>query len=190
MLGHQLIGYGVGHGNYIDVGGSDGWGLDHPGKVQCVDTWKYLSVFIDKAIHLRVPEGYPTTEPFTLKQVDPSQGLLIKPHAIEDMFQKERLPLLKQGDEYLRMDDVKPPIANGYVSLSADPKFIPGEGVPLVELTPRMGPQDWLLVKRMQFAMDKDPMTENEWLRELRPSLGDSITVNGKEFFMGSNSGK
>ena len=45
-----------------------------------------------------------------------------------------------------------------------------------------MGPQDWLLVKRMRFAMEQDPMTENAWLHDLRPSLGDSISVDGKEF--------
>ena len=77
-----------------------------------------LSVFIDKAIALRVPDGYPTTEPFVLKQVDPSQGLLIRPHAIEDMFQKERLPLLKEGGEYIRMDDVEAPLANGYSAIA------------------------------------------------------------------------
>ena len=48
--------------------------------------------------------------------------------------------------------------------------------MPVVELTPGMGPQDWLLVKRMRFAMAEDPMTDNEWLRDLRPALGDSVS--------------
>ena len=52
-----------------------------------------------------------------LKHVDPSQGLLIKPHAIEDMFQKERLPLITEGDGYLRMDNVPFPRANGYQAI-------------------------------------------------------------------------
>ena len=73
VLGHQLIGYGIGHGNYIDAGGSAGWGLDHPGKVQCVDTWKYLSIFI-KVIALRVPEGCPTTEPLCSSTLTPAKA--------------------------------------------------------------------------------------------------------------------
>ena len=45
-----------------------------------------------------------------------------------------------------------------------------------------MGPRDWLLVKGMRFAMAADPMTENAWLRDVRPSLGDKSLADGKEF--------
>ena len=138
VLGHQIVAFKVGHGDYIDVGGSPGWGIRHPGKVRCVDTWKYLSVFIDKAISLRVPEGYPTDAPFELKQVDPSKGMLIKPHAIEDMFQKERLPLIKEGGA--ENTEAPSTLANGFATIPAPNDYEPGEGVPVVGTHPRHGP--------------------------------------------------
>ena len=39
------VGWGIGHGDYVDGGGSPGWGKRFPGKIHCVDTWTYLSVF-------------------------------------------------------------------------------------------------------------------------------------------------
>lgn len=163
------------------MGGSEGWGKEHPGQIRCIDTWTYLSVFIDKAMDLRVPEGFPTDEPFKLKQVDPSKGLLIKPHAIEDMFQSERFPIIKENGVYQQVGEPKSPV-NGYSVIPAAKDYTPGEGVPVVEFTPGMGPQDWLLVKRMRFAMKTDPMKNQSLFNDVRPSLGDTITVDGKEY--------
>lgn len=60
LLPHQIVARGVGHGDYVDGSGSSGWGKPHPGKVSCLDTWNYLSMFVDKALTLRVPtDKYP-----------------------------------------------------------------------------------------------------------------------------------
>ncbi len=181
VLGHILVGKDIGHGNYPDVGGSEGWGKEHPGQIRCVDTWSYLALFIDKAMELRVPEGYPSEKPFELKQVDPSQGLLIKPHAIEDRFQSERHPLTKVGDSYPAVEGPQSPV-NGYSKISPASGYTPPEGVPVVALQEKMGPQDWLLVKKMRFATKTDPMKDQSLFKDLRPAPGDAIQVDGKDF--------
>jgi len=181
VLAHQIVARSIGHGDYPDVGGSEGWGQPHPGEITCVDTWTYLAAFIDKAMRLRVPKGYPTEQPFVLKQVDPSKGLLVKPHAIEDMFQSKRHPLIKEKGVYQVVEGPESPV-NGFSQIPPARDYQPGDGVPVVALTPGMGPQDWLLVKRMRFAMEADPIQDAANFQHLRPALGDSITVDGKTF--------
>ncbi len=181
VLGHLIVGKDIGHGNYPDVGGSKGWGKKHPGQIRCVDTWSYLALFIDKAVELRVPEGYPTDKPFELKQVDPSQGVLLHPHAIEDRFQSERHPLVKKGDTYPPVEGPKSPV-NGFSVIAPAKDYHPPEGVPVVAFQEKMGPQDWLLVKKMRFATKADPMTDQSLFRDVRPAPGDAIKVEGKEF--------
>ena len=87
-LAHQLVIYGVGHGNYIDMHGSEGWGQKVPGKnVSCKKVWNYLALFIDRAMQLRVPTDVWATEaPIALKQVDRDQGWLIHPRAPEELL--------------------------------------------------------------------------------------------------------
>jgi len=181
VLAHQIVAKNIGHGDYPDVGGSRGWGKDHPGQINCVDTWEYLALFIDKAVQLRVPEGYPTDKPFALKQVDPGQGFLIRPHAVEDRFQSERHPLIEKDGTFQVVKGPESPV-NGFSVIAPAEGYQPAEGVPIVALTPKQGPQDWLLVKKMRFAMNADPMKDQSLFQDLRPSPGDAITVDGKEF--------
>ena len=87
-LPHQVVGFGVGHGNYADVHGSKGWGKPVPkGKMSVLRIWDYLALFVDKALTLRMPEkGYPTAGPLTLRPVDPASGYLIHPRAVEELL--------------------------------------------------------------------------------------------------------
>jgi len=87
-LPHQVVGYGVGHGNYTDAHGKPGWGQPVPeGTTSVLRIWDYLALFTDKALTLRLPrEGYPTRAPLTLRPLDPNSGYLIHPRAIETLL--------------------------------------------------------------------------------------------------------
>ena len=179
-LGHILVGSGVGHGDYIDVGGSEGWGKRFPGKIHCVDTWNYLSIFLDKALTLRLPEGYPTEAMLPLQQVDESKGLLIKPHAIEDMFQSVRLPLIQsENGDYIV--DPPSPSSNGYAEIAPAADYMPEDGVPVVPLVSGASPTNWLLVKGQQYPMTADPMTDYSLFQDIRAVPGTQVVIDGKE---------
>lgn len=87
-LTHQVVLHGIGHGNYPDMHGSDGWGKPVPeGQISCLRVWDYVAAYIDKAMALRVPAGvYPTTGPTRLRAVDPEVGYLIHPRAPEELL--------------------------------------------------------------------------------------------------------
>ena len=87
-LTHQVVLYGVGHGNYADVHGGKGWGKPVPeGQISCLRVWDYIALYLDKAMELRVPKGtYPTDGPTQLKQVDRNTGYLIHPRAVEELL--------------------------------------------------------------------------------------------------------
>jgi hypothetical protein len=87
-LTHQVVVHGVGHGNYADMHGSEGWGKPVPeGRISCLRVWDYVALFIDKAMELRVPrDAYPTTGPTPLRQVDLDCGYLIHPRAVEELL--------------------------------------------------------------------------------------------------------
>ncbi|MFW5752508.1 MAG: hypothetical protein ACOCYV_00510 [Planctomycetota bacterium] len=87
-LCHQMVLYGVGHGNYIDQHGSPGWGQKVPGRhISCTRVWSYIGAFIDRAMRLRVPDdSYPTDGPTTLKPVDRANGWLLHPRAPEELL--------------------------------------------------------------------------------------------------------
>ncbi|MCC5829934.1 MAG: hypothetical protein JJU36_10855 [Phycisphaeraceae bacterium] len=85
-LPHQAVSHGVGHGNYVDMHGSAGWGKPVPeGRMSVLRMWDYMSLFVDKALELRLPEeGYPTEKPLKLRQIDPNTGYLVHPRAVEE----------------------------------------------------------------------------------------------------------
>lgn len=95
-LPHQVVGRGVGHGNYVDAHGSDGWAKPVPADTMSVlRIWDYLALFVDKALTLRLPQtgdqtgdanGDPTDAPLKLRQIDPATGYLIHPRAIEELL--------------------------------------------------------------------------------------------------------
>lgn len=87
-LTHQVVLPGVGHGNYADKHGSDGWNKPVPeGAISCLQAWDYIALFIDKAMTLRYPaDEYATDGPVTLKQVDRATGYLLHPRAPEELI--------------------------------------------------------------------------------------------------------
>ncbi len=88
-LTHQVVLHGVGHGNYVDMHGSKGWGKPVPkDKISCLQVWDYIALYMDKAMELRVPKDtYATKDkPVKLKQVDRSKGFLIHPRAPEELL--------------------------------------------------------------------------------------------------------
>ncbi len=113
-LGHQVVGHGVGHGNYVDAHGSRGWGKPVPkGTMSVLRMWDYMSMFVDKALTLRLPkEGYPTDKPLKLRQVDPSTGYLVHPRAIEELIGMKWMAFRQAGGEYKRIPwpDEKHPV--------------------------------------------------------------------------------
>jgi hypothetical protein len=101
-LGHQVVGHGVGHGNYVDAHGSKGWGKPVPkGTMSVLRMWDYMSMFVDKALTLRLPEkGYPTDKPLKLRQIDPATGYLIHPRAIEELIGMKWMAFRQKGGVY------------------------------------------------------------------------------------------
>ena len=101
-LPHQVVGVGVGHGNYVDGHGSKGWGQPVPeGTMSVLRIWDYLALFVDKALTLRLPEkSYPTEGPLKLRQVDPNTGYLVHPRAIEELLAMKWMALRQKDGEY------------------------------------------------------------------------------------------
>lgn len=102
LLPHQLVAPGVGHGDYVDAHGSPGWGKPvAAGAFSVLRTWDYLTLFIDKALSLRLPEqGFPTESPLRLRQVDPDRGYLVHPRAIEELLGLPWMALRNKDGEY------------------------------------------------------------------------------------------
>lgn len=102
-LPHQVVAYRIGHGNYPDAHGSKGWGkpvTDGSASVQQV--WDYLAVFVDKALQARLPEKqYPTDKPLKLKQIDPKNGYVIDPRAVETLLGIDNRPLRHDGKQFI-----------------------------------------------------------------------------------------
>jgi hypothetical protein len=112
-LPHQVAVVGVGHGNYADTHGSEGWGKPVPeGAMSVLRIWDYLAMFVDKALALRLPEkGYPTDGPLKLRTVDPDAGYLVHPRAIETLLATKWLALRAKDGEYKTIpwpDEVHP----------------------------------------------------------------------------------
>ncbi|MCC5828555.1 MAG: hypothetical protein JJU36_03825 [Phycisphaeraceae bacterium] len=182
-LPHILVVRRLGHGDYRDGHGSAGWGRPVPeGHISVLRVWDYLSLFMDKALELRLPaEGYPTRAPITLRQVDPDQGFLIDRFAVENLFNIPKLPL-REGERGYISGSVEEPPVSGYAALEPLPDFQVPEGVPVVRHVPGQSPEDWILTDSLKFAMDADPMLElPEHLRKLMPKVGDKVTIDGHE---------
>jgi len=110
-LPHQVVVHRVGHGNYADMHGSEGWGKPVPaGAISCLRVWDYLALYVDKAIQLRVPEkAYPTDGPVQLTQVDPASGYLVHPRAVEELLGAKWRPIREADGVYQIVDHVKEP---------------------------------------------------------------------------------
>ncbi len=110
-LPHQIVVFGVGHGNYPDASGSPGWDKPvGPRQKSCRDTWNYLAMFIDKAMDLRVPKDASALDgPITLNQVDPDKGYLIHPRAVEVALGLKWRPLRQEEGRYSIIDHIKEP---------------------------------------------------------------------------------
>ena len=178
-LPHLAVAHDVGHGNYLDAHGGPGWGKKFPGKVTCIRVWDYLSLFVDKALTLRLPENeFPTNGPIRLKQVDASTGYLIRRHAVEDMFKLPRIPLQESEGGYVIDPAGDDPPAT-FVAVPPAKGFKPPSGVPVVQLPVGRSPSEWLLAGGLDFAMQDDPMRALGSLQSLRPKPGDEVTIDG-----------
>jgi hypothetical protein len=83
-LPHQVVSWGVGHGNYPDETSGRG---DPTPRMMRATVWDYMALWLDKVLELRLPEdGYPTEAPVRLRQVDADGGCLIHPRAIEELL--------------------------------------------------------------------------------------------------------
>ncbi|MFP4356163.1 MAG: hypothetical protein ACLFUJ_13660 [Phycisphaerae bacterium] len=115
-LAHQFVSPGVGHGSYVNMHGSKGWGKPAPkGQTDVLKVWDYMSMFVDAALTLRLPEkGYPTDGPLKLRQVDPAGGYLIHPRAIEELIGMKWMAFREKDGEYQRIpwpDEEHPVVA-------------------------------------------------------------------------------
>lgn len=187
VLPHQIVARGVGHGDYVDAHGSEGWGKPTGNDTSVQDVWNYLALFVDKALTLRLPnDADPSKGPVKLKQVDPETGYLIEPFAIEDTLGRPRMELV-QGDEGYVVDPGnaegggEAPKLNGYAEIPPAKDYQPGEGVPVVDFEAGKSPTQWLLTKGLGFAMETDPMQDVSAFTELRPTPGQTIQIHGKD---------
>jgi hypothetical protein len=181
-LPHQAVAFGVAHQNEVDLtsGGGPAYGQRFPGVVTIAKMWDYLSVFVDKALALRLPtEGYPTDGPLRLRSVNPDSGWLIHPLAIEGLFDLPAFPLREKDGAYaVDPPDDRPPT---FAAIAPATGYTPPEGVPVGPLPVGRGPSQWLLTQPLPFAMKNDPMQFLGELRTLRPKPGDTIRIDGQE---------
>ena len=113
-LPHQSVIFGIGHGDYVDLErGIDNGVVVPPTKTSRRRVWEYLSIFVDKALSLRLPaKGYPTDGPLELRQVDGNSGYLIHPRAPEQLLgMKWRALRYKDGQyQLIPWPDEKDPV--------------------------------------------------------------------------------
>jgi len=180
---HIVVAKDVGHGDYPDTNGSDGWGKLFPDEVTCIDVWDYFAVYIDKALTLRVPEDkYPTKGPVPLMQVDDSKGYLIDRFAVEDLWRQPHYKLEKNEEtgEYLAGKAAEEPVS-GIIAIEPDKKYKPPENVPVVPLEKDKSPAKWIYTKHVRFAMERDPKKDLGGWEKLRPVPGDKVMIDDKE---------
>lgn len=176
-LVHQTVARDIGHGDYPGSKLGRIVADAPPGQVGVKDTFDYLTLFVDKALALRVPTGqYPTNQPVPLKPIDESTGYYIEPFAIEDLFGQFRQPLVRDGKLYSGA-----PTTTGYVAIDPADGFTPPAGVPVVKLMPSHSPSNWLMTEHLPFVMKTDPLTDLGDLATLRPKPGDAISVDDRK---------
>jgi len=127
-LPHQVIGTGVGHGNYVDGHGSKGWGQPVPeGTMSVLRIWDYLTVFTDKALTLRLPANtYATDAPIKLNTIDETTGYLVHPRAIEELLGSKYMALRQKDGRYqeIKWPDEKHPVVDDKQTGPLDPKLL------------------------------------------------------------------
>ncbi|MEI7767627.1 MAG: hypothetical protein WCJ97_09355 [Phycisphaerae bacterium] len=181
-LPHIAVSKGVGHGDYVDAHGSPGWGEVFPDKATCIHVWDYIALFVDKALTLRLPaDKYPTNGPLTLTPVDETQGYLIDPFAVEELFGVPHLPLREKDGQYVVGGAEEFPVT-GFAMFAPRKDFTPGEGAPVIKIESGKAPKEWLITDSMKAGLSKDPMIELGDLAQLMPKNGDTFTVDGQEF--------
>ncbi len=178
-LAHTTVSRDVGHGDYVDANGSEGWGKLFPEKVTVIDVWDYLSMFVDKALTLRLPhDEYPADHPLKLKQIDESTGYLIDPFAVEEMFKVPHLPLKKGEDGLYKVGAAEEAPVSGYREMTPLADGVPA-GAPVVPLEIGKSPSNWLITDSVKFAMKADPMLDlGDW-KDLAPKIGDALDLDG-----------
>lgn len=173
-LTHLAVARGIGHGDY-PLNDED---FATTGRMPRVRVWDYLTVFLDKALAARLPkDGYPTTGPLKLNQVDEASGYLIDPFAVEELFQVPHLPLVEGADGLYKVGGAEEPPVSGYAKV-APAKNVPE--APVVPLELEKSPSDWLITESLKFAMKADPILDVGPLRTLMPKVGDEVTIDGK----------
>ena len=179
-LPHLVVVNRVGHGDYPDVNGSDGWGKKFPDRITCIDVWDYLAVYIDKALQLRVPKDqYPTDGPVELMQVDDSQGYLIDRFAVEDLWRQPHFNLAaSETGEYLVAEAAESPVS-GFAVIPPAGNYNPGGDAPIARLEMDRSPSKWLVTKPVPFAMERDPRIDLGGWEKLRPTPGDALDIDG-----------
>jgi hypothetical protein len=94
-LPHQVVSWGVDHGNYPDE--TSGKGDPTPRMVRAT-VWDYMAVWLDKVLGLRLPkDAYPTAGPTQLRQVSDADGYCIAPRAPEELLHLPYKPLVWDG---------------------------------------------------------------------------------------------
>lgn len=176
-LVHQIVARGVAHGDYPGSKNGRVMGASVPGQVCASDTFDYLTVFVDKALTLRLPENqYPTDGPVKLKPVDESSGYLIEPFAIEDVFQMRRLPLRHTPNGFTSEMPTM-----GFIEIETATDYVPAEGTPVTPLVAGQSPSAWLITDALPFHLKTDPLLSLNGLEQLRPAPGMAVKVQNTE---------
>jgi hypothetical protein len=111
----------------VDAHGSKGWGQSVPqGAMSVLRIWEYLTLFVDKALTLRLPaSGYASDGPLELRRVDPASGYLIHPRAIEELLAMQWMAFRNKDGEYQQIPwpDEKHPVVDAAQG-KVDPKLL------------------------------------------------------------------
>jgi hypothetical protein len=175
-LPHLAVAQGIDHTNYSQPEPPPG--QNRTGRATQTEVWDYLSVFVDKALGLRLPpEGFPTDAPFKLRKIDPSTGCLIERFAVEDILQRPRLQLVESNGLYVV--NAALPEFNGYAAIPPATGFTPPAGVPVVQIESGVSPTNWLLSGGLSIVMKADPLQDVSAFEPLRPKPGDEIEIDG-----------
>jgi hypothetical protein len=181
-LTQQVVAHGVGHGDYVDGVGSEGFGKPFPGKMTVQRVWDYLTRYVETMTALRLPpDADPADGPVALRSLDDSQGYLIEHHAIERMFQVPELPLQRSADGDWQLGNAAsasaPPVS-GYARIAP----LPADAVVEQAVAPlKLGVSPVpVLLAPFRFAMFDDPMLEAGALLQLNPKAGDTVSIEDK----------
>lgn len=175
-LSHQAVAWRIDHGDYAEERGT----AAVSGRASRMEVWKYISLFIDKALEMRLPAPDATDAPPSLRKVDADRGYLIHPYAVETLLGLEPMPLRRVDGVYMTSElganGTGKPLTVAAMAADRLPAGVVPEAFRLGNL-----PLMWMTSGRLNFELSCDPMLSVGGLADLCPVEGDRIRIDGRE---------